>query len=99
MAAQQATINAANPSADVPPIKNDEELKIVDPGEELFSVDYENSDPAQGIVILNDKTGLINEGDEVWLSSSSQPQTGSSAPATYENGQVVYNGPRDTPNG
>ncbi|WP_258133787.1 PT domain-containing protein [Arthrobacter sp. MYb224] len=99
MAVQQATINAANPSADVPPIKNDEELKVVNPGEELFSFDYENSDPAKGLVILNDKTGLINEGDEVWLSSSSLPQTGSSTPAKYENGQVVYNGPRDTPNG
>ena len=72
---------------------------MVDPGQELFSFDYENSDPENGVVHLNDNTGLIEEGDEVWLSSSALPQTGSVAPAAFENGQLVYNGPRDTPDG
>jgi hypothetical protein len=97
MAAQTAEVSAASPAADVPPIFQYSPFEVGNPGEELISFDYEKSDPENGVIYLTDNVGSVSEGDEVSMGASSQPQTGVTFPAKYENGQFVYNGQRDSP--
>lgn len=90
-----APLSLAKPAADAPPIYEDKALNVAPKGEEAFTVNYELSDPPNGIVVLNDTYGVADNGEKVWLSSSTVPNTGSILEARYENGKVVYNGPRD----
>ncbi|WP_334121736.1 hypothetical protein, partial [Glutamicibacter sp.] len=93
--AAHAPLGLAIPTADAPPIFENEKLNVVSKGEESFTVNYELSDPPNGVVVLNDTYGVADNGEKVWLSASTVPNTGGVHEARYEDGKVVYNGPRD----
>ncbi|WP_189638465.1 hypothetical protein [Glutamicibacter arilaitensis] len=99
VAAPQTTSSKVAAEQAAYPIYNDGEFTVVDKGQEFWTFNYDESDPANGVVVLTDNTGLVSSGDKVWLNSSSVPNTGSTQEAKHENGQVVLNGPLDSPDG
>ncbi|MGJ3403622.1 PT domain-containing protein [Glutamicibacter sp. Je.9.36] len=99
VAATQSASNQVAGEQAAYPIYNYDEFTVVDKGQEFWTFNYDESDPANGVVVLTDNNGLVSSGDEVWLSASSVPNTGGIQEAKYENGQVVLNGPLDSPDG
>ncbi|MHA7157632.1 PT domain-containing protein [Glutamicibacter endophyticus] len=86
--AAPAVVGVAETAADVPPIVNRRPVVPVPAGQETFTIDEAKSDPANGVLVLDFPTGLLEDGEPIYVDSSMAPESGWTSEATVKDGQI-----------